>query len=596
MQLPPLLAPWAPWLTLLAPDFAEPVGQLLLRLQPLFGPLSRLASPAPIDPEGIGNIVLRGNFDRLLSSEWVYADAEPDEFIRRAANRELLFIGPEPATSKQPLRSVALFDAGPAQLGQPRLVQLALFILLSRRAQAAGAQFAWGFLHQPGELLVLEGAEAITALLAARTLALPSPGKVAWDAVLGQRPDDCWLIGSAAEQPPQARCRVLIEQPLLGDQLDVTVIQRSLRRKVALARLPAELGLRMLRHPFKNPGKTDAVVWSRSRPSLTRPPRFGTQLQWIAIAQVDGSIAVHQVPSSAGNKAGKVRITAKPPQGTVLSAALFKKGLGMMISHDNTITLTGFPGPHFNGVALPFPRPPVEQFRCPPGTAHWLPMFYVRSFHARRHWERVFAVDNARQLVCWTRSGESASCTRDAGRFEQLRQGIIGAAQRDNLLHYATTDGRQVHIHEWSVLRDKENHVEQIPFSGTEILFGNVTDSKQHAMYALRESEKVWRVIAGGKSEITSIEDGAQVLGCARSERHPDVGLVVLHPARLSIEFRVGIARYNVLTSTERIEQAVYDNGRVAWLGARSRALTVRGLDQTLPYLQIISSGGDDES
>ncbi len=45
--------------------------------------------------------------------------------------------GRNPPTAKTSLRSVALFDAGPAQLGEPRLAHLALFILLARRAELA---------------------------------------------------------------------------------------------------------------------------------------------------------------------------------------------------------------------------------------------------------------------------------------------------------------------------------------------------------------------------------------------------------------------------------------------------------------------------
>ena len=129
MQLPAMLRPWADWLSLFPPDLAKTMGDLLLRLNPLLTPLQRHAARVAIDPAGVGDIVTRGSYDRLLISEWAYADTVPDEFLRRAANGELLFAGPEPANSDEPLSSVALFDAGPFQLGEPRLVHLALFIL-----------------------------------------------------------------------------------------------------------------------------------------------------------------------------------------------------------------------------------------------------------------------------------------------------------------------------------------------------------------------------------------------------------------------------------------------------------------------------------
>src|SRR4051812_12486466 len=150
--LPRALEPWRPWLALLAPDLAEPLGQLLLQLHPVVG---RMRAPAPSPdalPAGVGSIFQRGSYERLLISEWAVADAEPDEFIRRAAGNELLFTGPEPERQRRSQRCIALFDAGPAQLGEPRLAQLALFILLARRAQEAGAAFEWGVLQHPGEL------------------------------------------------------------------------------------------------------------------------------------------------------------------------------------------------------------------------------------------------------------------------------------------------------------------------------------------------------------------------------------------------------------------------------------------------------------
>src|SRR5690349_8014918 len=104
--LPPLLQPWAGWLALFPDDLAATLGQLLLRLQPLVGPLRRHAARVAVEPAGVGDIVRRGSYERLLLSEWAMADGAPDEFLRRAANNELLFTGPEPANSETSLRSV----------------------------------------------------------------------------------------------------------------------------------------------------------------------------------------------------------------------------------------------------------------------------------------------------------------------------------------------------------------------------------------------------------------------------------------------------------------------------------------------------------
>ena len=44
---------------------------------------------------------------------------------------------------------LAVFDAGPGQLGSPRIAQIAVIIALARRADEAGGAFCWGLLQEP---------------------------------------------------------------------------------------------------------------------------------------------------------------------------------------------------------------------------------------------------------------------------------------------------------------------------------------------------------------------------------------------------------------------------------------------------------------
>src|SRR5687768_17876785 len=59
------------------------------------------------------------------------------------------------------------FDAGPNQLGSPRIAQIAALIVLSRRAEAAGVRFAWGILQEPDAPL-FERSEELTSELQSR--------------------------------------------------------------------------------------------------------------------------------------------------------------------------------------------------------------------------------------------------------------------------------------------------------------------------------------------------------------------------------------------------------------------------------------------
>ena len=101
--LPAPLEPWTLWLNLFPAELVPAVGALLLRLDPLVGKLNTATLARGADPDGLGNIVRRGHYERLLLSEWAIADVEPDEFIRRAGSGELLFNGPEPAVHQRSL-------------------------------------------------------------------------------------------------------------------------------------------------------------------------------------------------------------------------------------------------------------------------------------------------------------------------------------------------------------------------------------------------------------------------------------------------------------------------------------------------------------
>ena len=167
--LPRALQPWREWLDWFAPDLASVLGELVLRLDKLAGQSQSRAMLGRLEPDGIDDLRQRGTYDRLLLSEWVLAEAVPEEFIRRAASNEHLFLSPRLVTRHSESMLVAVFDAGPAQLGAPRLVHLALLILLARRAQAARARFAWGVWHAPGELHAADTPARLMQFLRARS-------------------------------------------------------------------------------------------------------------------------------------------------------------------------------------------------------------------------------------------------------------------------------------------------------------------------------------------------------------------------------------------------------------------------------------------
>ncbi|HVK55987.1 MAG TPA: hypothetical protein VM532_13285, partial [Burkholderiales bacterium] len=201
MQLPPSLQPWRLWLDWFSPDLTPAIGNLLLRLNPLVGQYRTETSMGIHEPDGISDLRRRGSYERLLISEWAVADAAPDEFFRRAATGEHLFLAVGEKVRKAERRTIALFDVGPLQLGAPRLAHIALWILLARRAAEMNARFAWGVTQAPGELFDADSPDMLKRLLHARSLTTASPKHwqewLTWATTQSQTTGEWWDVGQS---------------------------------------------------------------------------------------------------------------------------------------------------------------------------------------------------------------------------------------------------------------------------------------------------------------------------------------------------------------------------------------------------------------
>ncbi len=605
-QLPVLLEPWRPWLSLFPDDLSEPLGSFLLRLHPQIGPLRSAPARADALPEGVGSIVQRGPYERLLISEWAYADAEPDEFIRRAASGELMFAGPEPAARRRSRRCLVLFDAGPLQLGEPRLLHLALFILLARRAQEAGAAFEWGIVQCPGVLHDDCGRNGITALLKARGLDAVNAGHMAaWDAFIDKAGDDAWVIGAHGLQAPAAvRGQVAIRRQLLADKLDVAVRMHLASRAVVLDLPKPDLAIRLLRTPFEGLTVPTGASKKSGRPSLLRAPCFAFSSSMVAVAQLDGSIFVYPVPNSFKSKAGVERRHASPQKGGVLGAGIFGKSLGYLVSDGDTLHFKGFPGEGFASKYAVVTRPEPEQFRAPPQGGHWLPLHFLkRVSQANRTSPRVyhydvFALDLDRNLVAWSRSStqQSGTATHSAIEFTTVARDVIGTSQTEMNLLYAVANDQGTHIHRRNAV---DTRVMTLPYKGSEVWFGATAGWTRapRGLLALRYSPTEWQVGSGDSMARIVVHHGANVIGVAYSKKANAPGLVVLTAKRRIIELHCADSVQVLVRSPEDIAQASVcpRSGNIAWTGARSHRLSVQGIDEDRPYLEVVAENTDDE-
>ena len=349
MDLPEVLKPWAAELAIFPRDLALSLGPLVRRLSLAIGPLGKLRHSREGEVDGFDGLTHRGSYERLLATEWLFADEAPEEFLRRAAAGEHTFLRiarPEPDGSRA---SVALFDAGPTQIGSPRIAHLATLIVLARRAAAAGASFGWGIIQDPEIPLSSEvSASAISRLLAARTVSDTTEATLrAWQVRTGGpvETDDLWLIGGA--RLVRSIGRNDLSCVVIEDVLDPAV--RQVRAAVRVrARTIAEVNLdlpegpqaaRLLRDPF---GAATAGLVSASRPySSSSPLVFSANGFRIYGRGPDGGVVESAVPNSPRMTVRKPKRLRIVTRGHVMAIGRVGRSYAAVCTRDGNVEVLG---------------------------------------------------------------------------------------------------------------------------------------------------------------------------------------------------------------------------------------------------------------
>ncbi|MDG9785156.1 hypothetical protein [Metapseudomonas otitidis] len=406
MQLPDALKPWHNLLEGVAPELAEHLAAMLDRLQALVGPFRERTPNGQPEPEGLGDLRRRGPYERLLSSEWLLAEEFPDEFLRRAAGGEHLFLAPQQREQRRSRLIVALFDAGPRQLGAPRLAHLAMLILLARRAREANGELRWGSLQAPAWHDGLQSQADLTQLLEARSWAAAEPAHwQAWQALLDtlpETPDECWLIGGPADHDTISH-NLQVTTRLDGKALEITLHQANLRRSLDLLLPPPAMGKRLLLGQFASMGlpgsqaSAQPEVLHTQRVALTLPPVIAHSGQLVALTLLDQKGAlVFKLPPLRGKKTTLAKVYRQnwPASNQPLAMAFQGKSLGAVVDTGAYLRFWQLPG--FDAVK----RPPLRELNAPPGTANLLPLALVNSNHES---QRLYLLDAAEHLLSWNR-------------------------------------------------------------------------------------------------------------------------------------------------------------------------------------------------
>lgn len=390
MELPPALAPWAAHLELFPRDLALSLGPMLRRLDAAIGPLRAHGRRGGEEPDGFAGLARRGPYERLLLSEWLLAEEEPVEFLRRAAMGEHAFLELARLAPAGKRRCVAIFDAGPEQIGAPRLAHLAALIVLARRAEAAGAEFQWWIAQRPEAPAPASVTQAgVRDLLLARTAAQATDtGLEACRRGAGSEHgrDDVWIVGSPrlARLPASAGASLLEveEAPEPGERaLRVRVAGPGrAAREVRLVLPEGETCTRLLRDPFRavtvHRETAEASVRAASNLVFTAT---GTKL----LARTDaGALVSYPIPNSPRAPAGRPRVYRPSGGHPILAAGRYRKSLVAVLATADPMVLRvealsrrarGFPSGEFRYNLEPVQ---VEAGGLPPlGPCYFLPSF-----------------------------------------------------------------------------------------------------------------------------------------------------------------------------------------------------------------------------
>ncbi len=344
MNLPPALAPWAPFLEGFPLELAPALGEMARRLAQIVGPSGADFGAEEGEIDGYDGLSRRGSPDRMLMSDWLLASEAPDEWARRAAENELSFLQIARKLPRQSDAVAAIFDAGPSVLGAPRLGQLAALLVLARRAREMGAILKWGIAQKhSGELWQDATPSGLLALVQARGAApVRSENLEMWREKLADC-EEIWLVGAreieALASPREAILR--FEDPFedsLGTEgaLDVKAWRAGAAQNARLPLPGNRICTQLLRNPLGTPEEAGTQV--RRVKAFYQPQ---SNLVWLnghtLGAQTKGNgIAVFRVPSSPRGGVAKPKHYPLKTyavqfvgewKGAVFTAALSPKGL-----------------------------------------------------------------------------------------------------------------------------------------------------------------------------------------------------------------------------------------------------------------------------
>lgn len=308
MQLPDRMLPWLNWLSQFDTKLAHVVGELLILVEPLVARQATVPLHGQEEFNGFDGIARRGQLERLLTSEWLLAETSPDEFLRRIAEHEQLFLAPRYQEPRNEQRCLAIFDAGIYQLGSLRVFHVVMWLILAERAQRQEQVFQWGIAQQPGQFYTDHSIDGLKLLLNARTIEIATPEvQQQWLNAIEQQKQawtEQWWIGASQHDSPviHVLCpnRVSLQHDVMQDLACIEIISGSRVKTLQLPLPQGKLFTRLLKGQFvtlETPNKT--AVAASYQPNLVSYHQcifFSPDGQYLAVVQRNRQVLVWRIP------------------------------------------------------------------------------------------------------------------------------------------------------------------------------------------------------------------------------------------------------------------------------------------------------------
>lgn len=535
--LPDALRGWSPWLAAMDAHLALQLSPLLQRLQLFFG--AQLGGQLHGQPEtdGLGDVQRRGDYERLLHSEWLLAEDMPEEFLRRAGSQEHVFLTLQQRPRKSQRLLVVLFDAGPAQWGAARLVHLASWIVLARRVQEAGAELRWGILQQPGVLYQgHDPAQQLLRLLEQRDVGGVSPAHWQhWQQALqreGLQPAECWLIGSHlhAQQLRGSLCshQLRVQRALDEQYLDLELQHRARVRTLQLSLPDRRAGSRLLRGAFVlPPGRTEAPS---ARLAVTAAPVFSLDGQQLCVPlQDEPGLMIFQVRGQ-GRRQRRHKKQLWSPAASALSLFFAGHSAAALLSRDQQLQFWKLE--HLGAVA----RPPAARFAAQEGGA-LLPSACIE----RDGVQRLFLLMRDQSLLYWARDSEGGPA-----QLQTLDTGVLAMQQLDaHSIVYARREQTDIVLQRASINGRFGQY--RLRAEGERLL---LSDGPWHHHFqalalcaAPHARRQLWRIYGGRATQADielmhewTLDPGWQALGILYAADSLQLSLVMLSPDRCQLQ------------------------------------------------------------